>query len=128
MLREAGVVDAGGAGIVEIVRGLALGLAGEPLPEAPEEASRWGSRRSTRSSRGTGTAPGSSSRATGSTSTRLERSLERLGDSLLVVGDPSAVKVHVHTDDPGAAISLGDRAGRDRPRRDRGHARADLRA
>jgi dihydroxyacetone kinase-like predicted kinase len=31
--------------------------------------------------------------------------------TLLVVGDESAVKVHVHTDDPGAALSLGTRAG-----------------
>ena len=41
----------------------------------------------------------------------LEPELERLGDSLLVVGDPSALKVHVHTDDPGAALSLGTRTG-----------------
>jgi hypothetical protein len=41
----------------------------------------------------------------------LEAHLEALGDSLLVVGDQSAVKVHVHTDDPGAALSLGTAAG-----------------
>ena len=41
----------------------------------------------------------------------IEEELERLGDSLLVVGDPSALKVHVHTDDPGAALSLGTRVG-----------------
>ena len=34
VLREAGVVDAGGAGLLEIVRGITAGLAGEPLPEA----------------------------------------------------------------------------------------------
>ena len=37
----------------------------------------------------------------------LEAELEPLGDSLFVVGDPSALKVHVHTDDPGRALSLG---------------------
>ena len=37
VLREAGVVDAGGAGLLEIVRGLAAALAGEPAPEAPVE-------------------------------------------------------------------------------------------
>jgi dihydroxyacetone kinase-like predicted kinase len=37
--------------------------------------------------------------------------LVRLGDSLLVVGDPRALKIHVHTDDPGAALSLGTSAG-----------------
>jgi dihydroxyacetone kinase-like predicted kinase len=36
VLRDAGVVDAGGAGLVEIVRGVALGAAGEPIPEAAE--------------------------------------------------------------------------------------------
>jgi hypothetical protein len=30
---------------------------------------------------------------------------------LLVVGDPTALKVHVHTDDPGAALSLGTAIG-----------------
>jgi dihydroxyacetone kinase-like predicted kinase len=35
VLREAGVVDAGGAGLLEIVRGLAATAAGEPLPAAP---------------------------------------------------------------------------------------------
>ena len=34
VLREAGVVDAGGAGLLEIVRGITAGLAGEPMPEA----------------------------------------------------------------------------------------------
>ena len=35
VLRDAGVVDAGGAGLVEIVRGLAATATGEPIPEAP---------------------------------------------------------------------------------------------
>ena len=34
VLREAGVVDAGGAGLVELVRGLAAAVAGKPLPRA----------------------------------------------------------------------------------------------
>jgi dihydroxyacetone kinase-like predicted kinase len=41
----------------------------------------------------------------------LERQLEQLGDSLLVVGDESALKIHVHTDDPGAALTLGSAVG-----------------
>ncbi|MDX6413603.1 MAG: fatty acid kinase, partial [Gaiellaceae bacterium] len=35
VLREAGVVDAGGVGLLEIVRGLAATAAGEDLPDAP---------------------------------------------------------------------------------------------
>src|SRR4029079_15607898 len=41
----------------------------------------------------------------------LEAELEELGDSLVVVGDETALKVHVHTDDPGSALSLGTAAG-----------------
>src|SRR5919204_110416 len=41
----------------------------------------------------------------------IEAELDRLGDSLLVVGDPSALKVHVHTDEPGLALAVGTRAG-----------------
>jgi hypothetical protein len=41
----------------------------------------------------------------------LEGELERLGDSLLVVGDSSALKIHVHTDEPGRALALGTAVG-----------------
>jgi DAK2 domain fusion protein YloV len=108
VLSEAGVVDAGAAGLVEIVRGLAAASTGEPLPERPAvdawrldedavhlELSRYryctvfvveGERLDAHA---------------------LEAELEPLGDSLFVVGDATALKVHVHTDDPGRALSLG---------------------
>ena len=41
----------------------------------------------------------------------MQAKLEPLGDSLLVVGDATAMKVHVHTDDPGAALALGTAVG-----------------
>ena len=41
----------------------------------------------------------------------LEATLETMGDSLLVVGDPSALKVHVHTDEPGLALAAGTALG-----------------
>ena len=110
VLRDAGVVDAGGAGLVELVRGLAAAASGAEVavPEAASpvlleavhgEPSRY--RYCT-----TFLVEGSALDAEA-----LEAELERLGDSLLVVGDPAALKVHVHTDDPGAAVSLGTRAG-----------------
>ena len=110
VLREAGVVDAGGAGLVELVRGLAAAAAGEtvtsPEPARPlaleavhQELSRY--RYCT-----TFVLEGDALDAEA-----LEDELERLGDSLLVVGDRTALKVHVHTDDPGAALSLGTGAG-----------------
>ena len=110
VLREAGVVDAGGAGLLEIVRGAAAAVTGAPLPEAPpeqeiavesihQELSRF--RYCT-----TFVVEGDEL-----DSDALESEFERLGDSLLVVGDRTALKVHVHTDDPGAALSLGTRVG-----------------
>src|SRR5205085_4908972 len=37
--------------------------------------------------------------------------LEQIGDSVLVVGDATTLKVHVHTDDPNAATGLFDGDG-----------------
>jgi uncharacterized protein len=110
VLREARVVDAGGAGLLELVRGLAAAVSGEPLPEAPppealsvdgvhQEPSRY--RYCTLF-----VIEGEELDAE-----RLKGELDRLGDSVLVVGDATAVKVHVHTDDPDAAISLGTDSG-----------------
>lgn len=108
VLKEAGVVDAGAAGLVEIVRGIAGVLAGVPMPDAParaaavltdellhQELSRF--RYCT-----VFVVEGDDLDIDA-----IERELEPLGDSLLVVGDRDAVKAHVHTDDPGRALSLG---------------------
>ena len=42
----------------------------------------------------------------------LTGTLDGLGDSLLVVGGPDLWNVHVHVDDPGAAVEAGVAAGR----------------
>ena len=42
----------------------------------------------------------------------LTSTLDGLGDSLLVVGGPDLWNVHVHVDDPGAAVEAGVAAGR----------------
>ena len=110
ILRDAGVVDAGGAGLLELVRGLAAAVAGEPLPEAlePEELTYDAIHQELSEFRyctifvveGEGLDVGA-----------LEAQLDPLGDSLLVVGDESALKIHLHTDDPGAALSAGASIG-----------------
>jgi dihydroxyacetone kinase-like predicted kinase len=41
----------------------------------------------------------------------IKRDLASLGDSLLVVGTETALRVHVHTDDPDRAIALGGTRG-----------------
>jgi fatty acid kinase len=111
VLREAGVVDAGGAGLLEIVRGLAATAAGEPLPEAPtqrEELTLDAIHQELSPYRYCTTfmIEGDDLDSDG-----IEKELEQMGDSLLVVGDPEALKVHVHTDDPGRALGVGTRAG-----------------
>jgi fatty acid kinase len=111
VLREAGVVDAGGAGLLELVRGIAAAVSGEPLPAAlpaqkelgveaiHQQLSRY--RYCT-----TFLIEGDDLDADA-----IEGELEQLGDSLLVVGDRDALKVHVHTDEPGRALAIGTTNG-----------------
>jgi uncharacterized protein len=110
VLREAGVVDAGAAGLMELLRGLVAAARGEELPEPalpPElpaqavhqELSRF--RYCT-----TFVIEGEQLDAA-----EIEGELEKLGDSLLVVGDSTALKAHVHTDEPDTALALGRAVG-----------------
>jgi DAK2 domain fusion protein YloV len=111
VLREAGVVDAGGAGLLELVRGLASAVSGEPLPEPPPAREELGIEAihqtlsryrycTTFLIEGEDLDPDA-----------IESELEQLGDSLLVVGDREALKVHVHTDEPGRALAVGTARG-----------------
>jgi uncharacterized protein len=113
VLAKAGVVDAGALGLAVIVRGLIAGLAGEyvHLPEIPHyEPARTVDVHHT----GSRYQYCTNFIVTGSGLDRrtFERRLEGLGDSVLVVGDPSTLKVHVHTNDPDAAKALFDAVGR----------------
>jgi DAK2 domain fusion protein YloV len=113
VLRQARVVDAGAAGLVEYVRGAVAGmqrrtpaavgaLAAAPPPSLDSihlQPSRYRYCTSFLVE------------DEGVDRELLESLLEPLGDSLLVVGEPPILKVHLHTDDPGAAISLGVGAG-----------------
>jgi uncharacterized protein len=110
VLREAGVVDAGGAGLVELVRGLAAAASGK-APTAPAEIPRLTVEAAHQELSRYRYCTTFVIEGEGLDGPGLETELEPLGDSLLVVGDPSALKVHVHTDDPGAALTLGTRAG-----------------
>jgi uncharacterized protein len=112
VLRDSGVVDAGGYGLVLILAGVVAGLRGDgsALPEVSHhepprlslphhEDSRY--RYCTNfivSGKGLG-------------GREFLPRLEGLGDSVLVVGDEATLKVHVHTDDPEAAVALFEGAG-----------------
>jgi DAK2 domain fusion protein YloV len=111
VLRDAGVVDAGGAGLVELLRGIAAAVSDEPLPEvtlaAVEEPSVEAIHQEPSRYRYCTTFVIEGELDPDA----IEQRLEPLGDSLLVVGDERAVKAHVHTDDPGAALQIGTAAG-----------------
>ena len=92
VLRAANVVDAGGAGLVEITRGLALAIAGEPIPDAPVETDALSHEAIHQQVSRYRYCTVFVVEGDGLDAAALESSLERIGDSLLVVGDGSALK------------------------------------
>lgn len=111
VLRQAGVVDAGGAGLLEIVRGLAAGVAGKGAPAEPVSSDVLGADAIHQELSRFTYCTGFLVEGDELDADALRAALEPLGDSLLVVGSPQLLKVHVHTDDPGAALSVGIRHG-----------------
>jgi hypothetical protein len=111
VLRNAGVVDAGGAGLVEIARGMVFGATGKEIPDAPVEAESLGFDAIHQELSEFRYCTVFLVDGEDLDKDALEAQLEEIGDSLLVVGDSSALKVHVHTDDPGRALMLGTAVG-----------------
>jgi len=117
VLAAAGVVDAGGRGLVVLLAELAAVVTGEPVPVRPAER-RPRDRTALQQAREAGSAEygyevqyllHASDEAAG----RLKQELAGLGDSLVVVGTGSGLfNVHVHVNDVGAAIEAGIEAGR----------------
>ncbi|MFI1199725.1 DAK2 domain-containing protein [Streptomyces sp. NPDC020883] len=126
VLGTAGVVDAGGCGLVALLGALADALSGEvgaapvavradgPLPEPAGCAAVDPEAAGCADPHAGGPAfeviylleAGDGEVA------RLRARLDRLGDSLVVVGGDGLWHVHVHVDDAGAAVEAGIEAGR----------------
>ena len=111
ILARAGVVDAGGAGLVEIVRGVTLAANGREIPNAPVLHDELGADAVHLELSKFRYCTGFVVEGERIDAVAFEEALARLGDSLLVVGDENALKVHVHTDDPGAALSAATGVG-----------------
>jgi uncharacterized protein len=111
VLRAAGVVDAGAAGLLELLRGVAAAVTGAEIPPAPRGLELVGIRAIHQEFSRYRYCTAYVVEGEELDKDALEEQLVRLGDSLLVVGDSTALKVHVHTDDPGAALSLGTATG-----------------
>jgi uncharacterized protein len=104
-LRDAGVVDAGGYGLTIIFAGVVAVLRGEDPPELEHHAPA----RITHPHHSSGTYRFCTNFAV--TGNGLQPGdfiapLEELGDSVLVVGDPTTLKVHLHTDEPELATAV----------------------
>jgi DAK2 domain fusion protein YloV len=110
VLRDAGVVDAGGYGLVVMLSGIAGALRGDSAVDLEHHAPA----RVTHPEHASTTFRYCTNFAvTGADldQRQFATELEKLGDSVLVVGDPTTLKVHVHTDDPDAATALFSAAG-----------------
>jgi DAK2 domain fusion protein YloV len=109
-LRDAGVVDAGGYGLTIIFAGVVAALRGEEPPQldhyAPARISHPQHSSSTYRFCTNFAVTGSALSAA-----RFIGPLEGLGDSVLVVGDASTLKVHLHTDEPALATAVFADAG-----------------
>ena len=116
VLKQAGVVDSGGMGLMVVYRGMYAALTGEPVEADVVQG------------KGESSLPGEfvdDHEALGEIKfgyctefivshprpemregdvVRLRKRLEHIGDCVLVISDLSVVKVHVHTNDPGKAI------------------------
>ncbi|WP_052852026.1 DAK2 domain-containing protein [Streptomyces avicenniae] len=120
VLADAGVVDAGGSGLVAVLDALDAALSGRP------PAGRPGGRRGPVTSRrgaDCDAAPGADAGGSGyeviylldapdAAVPALRARLDALGDSLVVVGGDGLWNVHLHTARPGAAVEAGIEAGR----------------
>lgn len=122
VLGRAGVVDAGGRGLVAVLGALVEALSGETVllkttasglharVEAPQDAVEC------QDVPADAAAPAFEViyllEADDAAVARLRTRLDGLGDSLVVVGGDGLWNVHVHVDDAGAAVEAGVEAGR----------------
>ncbi len=109
LLKEAGVVDAGGLGLLRIFEGLIAHFEGRDLPEKPKVENRAQLQFDE-------TELGYCTEfllADATVDAAAIRSLvEPFGDSLLVVGAEGFIKGHIHTEEPETLLGLVARHGR----------------
>ncbi|MEA2475183.1 MAG: fatty acid kinase [Thermoleophilaceae bacterium] len=113
VLREAGVVDAGAYGLTVIIAGVIGALRDDAPPELEHHMAPAGGLHHHTDHASSRFRYCTNFAVTGDDlhSGRFVPLLEEMGDSVLVVGDPRTLKVHVHTDDPDAAMALFRDAG-----------------
>ncbi|MBI3914357.1 MAG: DAK2 domain-containing protein [Chloroflexi bacterium] len=106
VLREAGVVDAGGQGLLVVLEGALKYLNGEPLEL---EAGGMGAQNLEMISREEGWGYDIQFHIRGQNLDvdAIREKISAMGESALIVGDETLVKVHVHAPNPGEIIRYG---------------------
>jgi DAK2 domain fusion protein YloV len=122
ILRQAGVVDAGGEGYRVVLEGMVFALRGEPLPEAAPAEPAAAPATGVPALRGADLSAvpveewGYCTQfvicGQGLDVSRIREELQQLAASALVVGDDTVVRVHGHTEDPGQLLTHAARHGR----------------
>jgi uncharacterized protein len=117
ILREAGVVDAGGFGLQLILEGMLRTVEEGESPLAALGASRPAAPMASQLAvalpeGGWGYCTEFLIEGSGLDLELIKKQIEALGNSVLVVGEPELVKVHVHTDDPSRVITLAGGYGK----------------
>src|SRR5919199_2350257 len=106
VLRDAGVVDAGAYGLTVIIAGCLAALRGQHAPQLEHQYAPAALHRPEHESSSYRYCTNFAVTGQNLDPHRFTPELERLGDSVLVVGDDRTLRVHVHTDEPDAAVAL----------------------
>jgi hypothetical protein len=109
VLKQAGVVDAGGVGLLRFVEGLEGFLKGLPLPEPPK-VERYAQTAFEEEEFGYCTE--FLMEGVSEPIEKIREAVASFGDSLLVVGAEGYVKGHIHTNDPDGLLASVARYGR----------------
>lgn len=112
VLKEAGVVDSGGQGLLEVMRGAYDAFLGKEIDYSAIEASAGTKMVKPSEQAETEIKFGYCTEFiimlekefTAKDETEFKAYLESIGDSIVCVADDDIVKIHVHTNDPGLAI------------------------
>ena len=118
VLKEAGVVDSGGQGLIQVIKGCIEGLKGKVVDIDAAVTPSVSGNRAAKTATGAGSTQAADisfgyctefiinaeKPADETTEQELKDYLSTIGDSLVVVADDDIVKIHVHTNDPGLAI------------------------
>ncbi len=120
VLKEAGVVDSGGAGFIKIIEGMVMALEGNMLSEAelahqPQAVEHY------HGAENLGNVDIKYGYCTEFIvklhkpekfkEAYMKDPLSQMGDSLVVVTDDDLLKIHVHTNQPGVALTLAQKYG-----------------